>query len=74
MPNPDGRAAPAPLPSNGPDIRIFIPVALPLPHVTHAGNVWKSSGEDSVAEGVNFALESADKSDSFKGKIETSNP
>jgi len=38
------------------EINRLKPVALPLPHVSCAGNVWPSSGEDSACVSVSFNL------------------
>lgn len=41
------------------EIKIFIAVAFPLPHVRPAGNIWKSLPENSLTESVNFDLADA---------------
>jgi len=41
------------------EISRFIPVALPLPHVRPARNVWPVMGKDSLGKKFNFNLSDA---------------
>ena len=52
----------------------FIPVALPLPHVSPAGNVWPVTLEHPLAEGVDLALEGAGPSGAFEPEVKAAYP
>jgi hypothetical protein len=54
------------------EIDRFIPVALPLPHVRPAGNVWPSSAKDALAEWIILDLADDSMPRAFEAEVEAS--